>query len=170
MTPPGLNEGEKRFVKDLKAYWTSHQHNKLADTKIFLLRNQSRGQGLGFFEDRGFYPDFILWIVTSDKQRIVFVEPHGMINSVAYQHDDKARLHEILPKLASGIGKRSGLHNVCLDSYIVSTTPYEKLYRNYDDGSWDMEQFADAHILFPTRNGDYDYLDKIIECHPVHNC
>lgn len=170
MTPPGLNEGEKRFVKDLKAYWINHQHNKLADTKIFLLRNQSRGQGLGFFEDGGFYPDFILWIVTSDKQRIVFVEPHGMINSVAYQHDDKARLHEKLPELASGIGKRSGLYNVCLDSFIISTTPYEELHRRYGEDSWDMEQFTDAHILFPARNADYDYLDKIIECHPVHNC
>src|SRR5262249_17848447 len=75
--PPGLNDSEQRFVEDLKAYCLS-KPAALHGKELFLLRNLSRGQGVGFFENSGFYPDFILWIMTGRKQRLIFVEPHGM--------------------------------------------------------------------------------------------
>src|SRR3972149_5712469 len=31
-------------------------------------------------EGSGFHPDFILWVTEGDKQRLVFVEPHGILN------------------------------------------------------------------------------------------
>ena len=161
--PPGLNESEQQFVRDLRSYWQEKQGNALAGAEVFLLRNLSRGQGVGFFENSGFYPDFILWIKTDDAQRIVFVEPHGMLQANAYQHDDKARLHERLPALARDISQRSNVPNVRLDSFIVSATPYNELHKRYDDGSWDRERFAQAHILFPERTGPYDYVAKILE-------
>ena len=161
--PPGLNKSEQQFVRDLREYWQEEQGNALAGADLFLLRNQSRGQGVGFFENSGFYPDFILWIKANDAQRIAFVEPHGMLQADAYQHDDKARLHERLPALARDISKRSNGPNVSLDSFIVSATPYEELRKRYDDGSWDRDRFAQAHILFPERTSTYDYLAKIIE-------
>ena len=163
ISPLGLNKSEQQFVRDLREYWKKEQGNALAGAEIFLLRNQSRGQGVGFFESSGFYPDFILWIKADNAQRIAFVEPHGMLQANAYQHDDKARLHERLPALAHKISQRSKGPNVRLDSFIVSATPYEELYKRYDDGSWDRERFAQAHILFPERTGTYDYLAKIIE-------
>ena len=43
-----------------------------------------------------------------ETQRIVFIEPHGMLNQKAYIHDEKARLHERLPELARDIAGRSG--------------------------------------------------------------
>ena len=86
------------------------------------------------------------------KQYIVFVEPHGMQHAGAYMHDEKARLHEALPDLAKGIGARSRRKDVTLDSYIISATPYHDLYKKYDDGTWNREKFADAHILFLERN------------------
>ena len=46
------------------------------------------------------------------------------------------------------IGMRSHRQDVTLDSYIISATPYEDLHQKYDDGSWNIERFADAHILF----------------------
>lgn len=163
MSPPGLNEGEKRFVDDLRDYWEKEKDNSLADLEIFLLRNQSRGQGVGFFENSGFYPDFILWIKADDRQSIIFIEPHGMLNAPAYEHDDKAQLHERLPELAEGISQHDRSLNVSLNSFIISATSYEDLYKRYDDGSWDREKFAEAHILFPERNENYDYLAKILE-------
>ena len=163
MSPPGLNEGEKRFVDDLRDYWGQEKDNSLADLEIFLLRNQSRGQGVGFFENSGFYPDFILWIKADDRQSIIFIEPHGMLNAPAYEHDDKARLHERLPELAAGISQPTKSLNISLNSFIISATSYEDLYKRYDDGSWDREKFAEAHILFPERNENYDYLAKILE-------
>jgi hypothetical protein len=162
--PPGLNESEARFVNDLKEYWSKEKDNSLAWLQVFLLRNLTRGIGIGFFEERGFYPDFILWIVEGRKQHIVFIEPHGMLHANAYQHDEKARLHEILPGLAKDIAARSKTKaQVTLDSYIISATPYNDLYKKYDDGTWDREKFAASHILFPERNNAYDYADIIFK-------
>ena len=128
---------------------------------MFLLRNLSRGSGIGFFEERGFYPDFILWIVNGKEQHIVFIEPHGMVHAEAYGNDEKAQLHEALPILAEEIGARSGKKHITLDSYIISATPYDDLRKKYDDGTWDWEKFAEAHILFLERNSEYDYMERM---------
>ena len=163
ISPPGLKESERTFVKDLKNYWNENTEGYKDGAELFLLRNQGRGAGVGFFEESRFYPDFILWIKTGDSQRIVFVEPHGMVHAKAYAHDDKARLHEELPELARAISQRLGTSNVTLDSFIVSATSYDDLHERYDDGSWDRERFASKHILFPERNSAYDYVAEIVE-------
>ena len=167
LSPQGLNEGEKRFVDDLKDYWIEEKDDALADAEIYLLRNQSRGTGVGFFESSGFYPDFILWIKTANEQRIAFIEPHGMLNVVAYQHDAKAQLYERLPELAHNITRPADVSDVRLDSFILSTTPYGELREHYEDGSWSREDFADKHILFFERGDDYDYLAKIFQGNAV---
>ena len=161
--PPGLNEGERRFVDDLRLYCSVKKDRSLAGKELFLLRNLTRGKGIGFFTNNGFYPDFILWIKKGDSQRIVFIEPHGMLHSNAYIHDDKARLHRKLADLTQEINRRDGIHNVTLDSYIISVTPFEELRLRYDDGEWDKDRFAaEAHILF--RQGqDPAYLRQILQ-------
>mgnify|MGYP001000632106 CR=1 FL=1 len=156
--PPALNESEARFVRDLKAYWEAEKDRSLAGKEIFLLRNLSRGKGIGFFEERGFYPDFILWVIEGQAQRIIFVEPHGMLHARAYIHDEKARLHERLRELAPEIARRSGRRDVSLDAYIVSATPFDELCLRYDDGTWDRARFAEKHILFMERSEEYDYM------------
>lgn len=156
--PPALEESEAQFVRDLKAYWEAEKDKSLAGKEIFLLRNLSRGKGVGFFEESGFYPDFILWIVDEQKQRIVFIEPHGMLHAKAYIHDEKARLWERLLELAREIGERSGRLDISLDAFIISATPYDDLYLRYDDGTWDRDKFAEKHILFPEREHTYDYM------------
>jgi len=135
MSPPGLNKSEAHFVRDLRDYWASEKDKSLVAVEVFLLRNLSRGTGIGFFEERGFYPDFILWIMEGEKQNIVFVEPHGMLYANAYRHDEKARLHEALPDLAKDIGARSKQKHITLDSYTISATPYDDLRKKYDDGT-----------------------------------
>ena len=161
MVPPGLKESEAQFVRDLRDYWNAEKDKSLAGKEVFLLRNLSRGYGIGFFEERGFYPDFILWVVEQGRQRIIFIEPHGMLHAKAYIHDEKARLHERLPALAQEIGKRSGRGNVHLDAFVISATPYDGLYKHYDDGTWDRVKFAEKHILFPERGPRYDYVKKL---------
>ena len=160
--PPGLKESERQFVDDLRAYCHEERDGALADTEVYLLRNLSRGKGVGFFEKRGFYPDFILWVKREGQQRLIFVEPHGMLNAEAYSHDDKARLHECLPALSKTIGQRSGVVGVALDSFIVSATPFDDLRVRYDDGSWNRSRFASAHILFPIRDNEYDYIRNML--------
>lgn len=157
LNPPGLNRSEEQFVRDLRAFWSAAPQE---GREIFLLRNLSRGRGIGFFQERGFYPDFILWIVDSGRaQRIVFIEPHGMLHAKAYIHDEKARLWEWLPDLARQINQRSGRDDISLDAFIISATRYDDLYQHYDDGTWDRARFAAKHILFPERSaGGYDYM------------
>ena len=161
MTPPGLNKSESQFVRDMKDYWEKEKGKSLAKVEVFLLRNLSRGMGIGFFEERWFYPDFILWIMDGKMQHIVFVEPHGMRQEDAYMHDEKARLHESLPDLAKGISARGKRKAITLDSYIISATPYNDLRKKYDDETWDKKRFADAHILFLEPRGAYDYMERI---------
>ena len=161
--PPGLNQAEHRFVEDLREYCVGERDRALAGKEIFLLRNLSRGKGVGFFEKRGFYPDFILWIKDGAAQRIVFIEPHGMVHAEAYRHDDRARLHESLPKLAAALASRTTLKNVTLDSFILSATPYQDLRTRYDDGAWDRERFAKSHILFREQSAPYDHVARMID-------
>lgn len=164
ISPPALNESERRFVEDLCNYWKGEKDKSLQGKEIFLLRNLSRGIGVGFFEERGFYPDFILWIIDKQRghQRIVFIEPHGMLYAKAYAFDEKARLHERLPDLARKISERSEETKgtrVSLDAFIISATPYEKLYRHYDNGNWSRDEFAKKHILF--RENGNEYMETI---------
>ena len=161
--PPGLNDSEQRFVRNVRDYVRQEAGRSLATKEIFLLRNLSRGKGVGFFENEGFYPDFILWIKEGDRQRIVFAEPHGMLMEKTYWSSGKARLHERLKTLADVWGKKAGLKDVVLDSFIVSATPYDTLRGYYGDGTWSKQQFADRHILFFERAVDYNYVERLLE-------
>lgn len=159
--PPALEESEAQFVRDLRDYWEAEKDKALEGKEIFLLRNLSRGKGIGFFEERRFYPDFILWIVDENSQRIVFIEPHGMVHAKAYIHEEKAHLWERLPELAAEIGRRSGRNDISLDAFIISATPYDDLFLRYDDGTWNRAKFAERHILFQERSDRYDYIQAI---------
>src|SRR5690606_21008892 len=79
IAPVPLNDSEKDFVIDLMR-WLEANEQRLQQqgTSLYLLRNKSRGSGIGFFEAGNFYPDFILWMVTGDKQKVIFIEPHGL--------------------------------------------------------------------------------------------
>ena len=158
-TPPPLNESEAQFIYDLRDFWKKEKDASMRDKEVYVLRNLSRGKGVGFFEDVGFYPDFILWVLDTKThhQRIVFVEPHGMMHAKPYIHDEKARLWERLPELA----KKMGRNDVSLDAFIISATPFDELHKHYDDGTWTKESFAKKHILFQERSADYDYIKTI---------
>ncbi len=164
ISPPPLNANERLFVNDLRAFWQNGGSELHAGEELFLLRNQGRGRGVGFsLEGTGFYPDFILWMISGKRQRVVFVEPHGMMHAKAYEEDEKARLHERLPALAEGIASRSdAADKISLDCFIVSATPYNELRQRYGDGAWTQEDFARRHILFPGKLGEYEYIGALL--------
>ena len=161
--PPSLNDSERTFVEDLRDYWATRQSSTEDSAEVFLLRNLSQGRGVGFFEESGFYPDFILWIKEGRAQRIVFIEPHGMMHARAYARDDKAQLHERLPALAQSMKLPPNVSSVTLDAFIVSATPFQDLQPRYEDGSWSRERFAEKHILFQEERDamGYDYIEAI---------
>jgi hypothetical protein len=57
--PVALNADEMRFVKDVAAYCLGKKE-QLGGREVYLLRNLSRGKGVGYFEAGNFYLDFIL--------------------------------------------------------------------------------------------------------------
>ncbi len=152
--PPGLNASEERFVRDLRRFLRDGGRDILRARDVYLLRNLSRGRGIGFFESEGFYPDFVLWVKEGDHQRIVFVEPHGMRHEKTYWTNERARLHERLQEQADSWGEAAGLRHVTLDSFIVSAAPYDELRLYYGDG-WSQDDFAKRHILFFGSDGGY---------------
>ncbi|RMD63502.1 restriction endonuclease subunit R, partial [Candidatus Parcubacteria bacterium] len=166
--PPALNRSEAQFIRDLKAFWKQEKDRSMAGKEIYVLRNLSRGRGVGFFENNGFYPDFILWVLDSNanSQRIVFVEPHGMLHEKAYIHDHKAQLHERLASLTTQLTQPKSGPQVSLDAFIISATPFDSLRLHYEDGKWDLQQFAQKHILFPVREKEYDYLKLLFGITP----
>ena len=155
-SPPGLVDSERRFVRDLLDYCHS-QPPELKGKELFLLRNLSRGKGIGFFEGSGFYPDFILWVTEGKNQRLVFIEPHGMLNEDHPSINPKVNLHKRLRKQADEVLRRSKVTNLTLDSFIVSETPYDSVRKKFVDeaGPWTREKFAAAHILFPDEERAY---------------
>ena len=156
VSPPGLNTGEERFVRDLRAHL---KNNPPKDGEVFLLRNQSRA-GLGFHDELGgVYPDFILWIKRGKGQRIVFIEPHGMTLALSYKNDPRAKLHEKLRKDSKRLASRPKWENIRMDSFIVSQTKFADLRKRYDTGDWTEEKFRERHILFPD---DPDYIAAIL--------
>jgi hypothetical protein len=163
VSPPGLRPGERQFVEDLRTCWIQDKDELLKGKKVFLLRNLARGKGIGFFESVGFYPDFVLWVKEGRMQRIVFVEPHGMIHEALPQINEKVGLHKKLQADAGPALRELG--GVTVDAFVVSSTPYDKLRKKWvhDDGrSWSREECAREHVLFPDREGSYDYIAHIL--------
>ncbi len=75
------NQGERDFVLDLQKFCESSDgENFLKGKELYLLRNLSRGRGIGFFEAGNFYPDFILWLLVDGKQYVSFIDPKGLRN------------------------------------------------------------------------------------------
>ncbi len=136
VSPPGLNAGEQQFVQDFRAHC---EQARPEGHRLHLLRNMSRGHGIGFFEANNFHPDFILWAVSGDRQHIAFIDPKGLVRMDA--DHPKVRLAIQIKE----IEKRLGDPNVRLDSFILSVTAFETVRR-----SWDMSkaEMAKRHVLF----------------------
>lgn len=151
--PVSLNESEFEFVKDLKA-WTETNTKLLERDKVevFLLRNMSRGKGVGFFEAQGFYPDFILWVLKGDKQYVTFVEPHGILHGSGLG-DEKIKFH----KRIKDVEARLKAPDVILNSFILSWTKYKQL-------KWDntQQELEEKNVLFMTDDKD-GYIQKLYD-------
>ena len=162
-TPPTLEDSEKHFVEDLHSYVHQQSETVLASKKIFFLRNQSRGRGIGFYQNEGFYPDFILWITEDAKQRIVFIEPHGMVYEDIHEDNPKINLFRRLREISHHRFRDEHVH---MDSFIISTTDFADLRRRYP--RMNRQDFEAWHILFP-RSDDPTYLSPIFEGIPPEN-
>lgn len=158
VSPTHLNDGEYNFVCDLRMYY-KNEPVSLKDKEIYLLRNQSRGRGLGFFEAGNFYPDFILWVLDDDTQHIVFVDPKGILHCSGLD-DPKLKFFETVKELEKKMRDDQMIHaeKIQMHSFIISNTPLAKV-RWWHDGMDNIEGFAERNVLF--QNEDREYVERI---------
>ena len=144
ISPAPLNKGERQFVEDLKRF---HDGNPdfFNSRKLYLLRNLSRGRGVGFFEAGNFHPDFILWLIEDGKQRIIFVDPKGIRNLAA--NDPKIQFHETIKE----IELRLSDPKVSLESFIVSNSSSAAISLQWSMAKPEMQRH---NILFQEEDGD----------------
>lgn len=147
ISPVPLNESELKFIKALQQHITTHTAD-FADKEIYLIRNRSK-KGIGFFDDAGFYPDFILWLIDGGKQFITFIDPHGMVRESI--SSSKVGLYN---RLKTDIESALTVPSVALTSFILSPTKYSDL----SDKSATIEEWKTNHVLFMDDN---DYIKEL---------
>ena len=151
--PVALNESEYQFLTDLKAWCDNHKTALEKDgMELYLLRNMSRGKGVGFFEAENFHPDFILWMLGFGNQHVTFIEPHGLL------HEGPASPKVMFHRQIKAVEKRLKDPAVILNSFILSWTPYQQL-------QWGktQDELEDMHVLFMENDKD-KYIDKLFAC------
>jgi len=121
--------------------------------ELYLLRNLSKGRGVGFFEAGNFHPDFILWLLIGDRQHVMFVDPKGIRNLGAT--DPKIQFYETIKE----IELRLGNPKVVLDSFIVSNTPSHEMKKQWGLDKLAMQQ---RHIVFQEEDKD-SYVRAMLE-------
>ena len=157
--PVKLNEGETKFINDLKNYIDNNK-NKLKDYNIFLLRNLSR-RGIGFFTNIGFYPDFIMWI-TDDKnnlQYMTFIDPKG-IRYMGNFNDEKIKfcyhdIYDLDTHINTNLNSNDKLY---LNSFIISNSKFSDIQSSFGNGNYSVGDFMLHHILFQENDG---YIQKL---------
>lgn len=154
--PVALNEGEYTFVKNLKKYYEYKKDNLLKDKEIYLIRNCVKQ--VGFFDEGDFYPDFIMWIISQDKEYITFIDPKGMrnigVNSEKVQLSSRIKYYESL--LNNTIDDKQ----IVLNSFILSVTNFDEL-KDLHDGL-DKQDYEDVNVLFMDLNNDNDDMMDIL--------
>ena len=126
------------------------------------MRNQSRGRGISFFEEGGFYPDFILWLIIDDQQYITFVDPHGLLRSRIFS-DAKVQFSRKIKEIQKD---RFNDPDVRLNSFILSPTPFSTISASEEDVSKD--KFTDLHVLFMCDDED-TYVQHLFELMTAEN-
>lgn len=154
--PVSLNEGERDFVRDLQEN-CSRNKDFFEGKELYLLRNMSRGRGIGFFEAGNFYPDFIMWLLSGNRQYISFIDPKGLRN-LKGPDDLKIEFHKKIKTIEEDLRIQDPM--ITLNSFIVSNTTLSQV--SWWGGGMTKEMFDEKHILFQKEDKD-SYIDKIFK-------
>ena len=153
VTPVSLNDGEIEFVRDLRKFF-NEKKEVLKGRELYLLRNMSRGRGIGFFEAGNFYPDFILWVLAEGKQYVCFVDPKGLRNLEGLD-DPKIRFYKTIKELENQLADP----DVILNSFIISTTPPAAVSWWRANAKAELEK---RHVLFQDAD-KATYIEKMLQ-------
>ena len=148
------NEGERDFVLDLQKFCQEHP-DFLEGRELYLLRNMSRGRGVGFFEAGNFYPDFILWLLEGGRQYVSFVDPKGLRNLEGVE-DPKIRFCETIKELEARLGDPA----LQLSSFIVSRTHPSDV--TWGGRAMSKDDLAARNVLFQLDDRD-TYIRTLLD-------
>jgi hypothetical protein len=164
IVPDSLNKGEKDFLENLREYVQQNKSKFTEHQKMFVLRNIPR-KGIGFFvETLNYYPDFIIWIKTDEKQHIIFADPKGLAKMYDDRFEDKKiqffkTIKEFEVILSKKLAERGVKEKIVLDSYIISGTPLRELQVSFNTTS--AKKFEDHHVLF--KEDREKYIGKMLD-------
>ncbi|MFN6983108.1 MAG: hypothetical protein ACK4NU_14440, partial [Brevundimonas sp.] len=152
ITPAGLVESEKEFVKGLKEYLEKEKGN--LNFEVYPLRNHPFS-GVGFqLQWSGFYPDFIMWIKKEEKQTLAFIDPKGLEHTKGL-NDEKITFAKEIKEIEQKLGE----NNVRLESFIISKTPYNDLIKGLTNPP-QKDEYIKNHVLFLD---DKDWAEELFK-------
>ena len=150
--PIPLNDNERRVVHGLERI-ARGGGDCLRGRELFLIRNLTRGRGVSFFDDFGYYPDFIVWLKDGDVQHVLFLDPKGLSRFGARERRKVALHREI-----RGLERR--LHrddpNLHLRACVLSVTPASGI----DDGKRSARDWRKDGVYFLN---ELDCLEQAIQ-------
>jgi len=160
-SPPPLNMGEKKFIDDLKGYFKAHKNDDLVkENRFFILRNISKS-GIGFFtEGSNFYPDFIIWILCEDSQKIVFVDPHGLYHNERTFNAPKIKFAQKIKEIEKTMNGKYRKKSLKLFSFIIHPKDFNDVRKFWIDKNVKEEDFYNNNVLFLQ---DSCYIEKIFK-------
>ena len=150
--PVALDENEKKVVERLAELAESHDQC-LQGRELYLIRNLTRGRGVSFFDDFGYYPDFIIWLNGTDCQHVVFLDPKGLSRFGARERK-KIKLYQDIKTIEERIRRTEP--NLRLHAYVLSVTPPGKI----DDGRRSQNDWKNDGVYFLNTP---DCLQQVIE-------
>ena len=108
---------------------------------------------LGFSRPATSTPDFILWLLTGDRQRVIFVDPKGIRN--LGPSDPKIQFYRTIKEIEHRLGDAA----VRLESFIVSNTHSATMQM-----LWRMEksEMQMRNILFQEED-KYSYVKTMLK-------
>ena len=119
----------------------------------FLIRNLTRGRGVSFFDDFGYYPDFIVWLKDRSLQHVLFLDPKGL-SRFGRKERHKVQLHREIMQVEDRI--RRDEPDLRLRAYVLSVTPAAHI----DDGRRSVSEWKKDGVYFLS---DPDCLQQVIE-------
>ncbi len=121
--PIPLDENERKVVEEL-AELADAGDDCLQGRELFLIRNLTRGRGVSFFDDYGYYPDFIVWLRDGDFQHVLFLDPKGL-GRYGRRERQKVRLHKAIKETERQVRKDDPTLRLC--AYVLSVTPVSEI-------------------------------------------
>ncbi len=153
--PVPLNDGERDFVLDLQTFCTGNK-DFFTGMELYLLRNMTRGRGIGFFEAGNFYPDFILWLIKDGKQFVNFIDPKGLRN-LKGTDDPKIAFYKTIKTIEEDLRVQDD--TITLNSFIISNTRMPEVA--WWQGGMNKQEFEERHVLFQQEDKE-TYIKKML--------